>query len=148
MRPPFAAPPTEGRANRLWLGIGAAGLAVTLCCGGGVVAMIGLAITATEAINEQARVVVDDYFDAVRHEEYRRAYDMLCDSARQRESAAEFERRMAAEPRIQSYTIHDATLANDIVVPVDVTDERGRQRTVRVVVTQDSSGDFEVCGIR
>ncbi|PZM98172.1 MAG: hypothetical protein DIU79_00805 [Actinobacteria bacterium] len=149
VRPPFAAPPTEGRAARLWLGIGAAGLAALLCCGGGVAAMFGLVITGTKAINEQARVVVGDYLDAVRQEEYDRAYAMLCDSEQQRESPPEFERRMAAAPRIRSYTIHDVTLAHEIVVPVDVTYDPGGQRTVRVVLEQDKqTGQLEVCGVR
>ncbi|MEV1288826.1 hypothetical protein [Micromonospora sp. NPDC049679] len=147
--PPFAAPPTEGRTTRLWIGLGVAALAVVLCCGGGGAALLGLAVTGTQAVNERARVVVGEYFDAVEQEEYDKAYALLCGDVRRRESPPEFERRVAAEPQITSYTVRDATIANEVIVPVDVTYARGGGRTVRVVLAQDSgTGEFEVCGVR
>lgn len=147
--PPFPAPPIEGRTTRLWVGIGVAALAVLLCCGGGAAALLGLVVTGTEAVNERARVVVSDYFDAVEQREYDKAYALLCDEIQRRESPPEFVRRVAAEPPISSYTVRDATIANEVIVPVDVTYARGGQRTLRVVLAQDTStGEFEICGIR
>jgi hypothetical protein len=126
-----------------------AALAVLLCCGGGAAALLGLAVTGTQAVNERARVVVEEYFDAVEHEEYAKAYALLCGDVRRRESPSEFERRVAAEPELSSYTVRDATIANEVIVPVDVTYVGGGGRTLRVVLAQDTgTGEFEVCGVR
>lgn len=134
---------------RMWLGLGAAALAVVLCCGGGTAALVGLAVSSTKAINEQARTVVEEYLDAVRDREYARAYQMLCDDARQRESAAEFEERVADEPQIASYRVGDAALTNEVTVPVEVTYVAGGQDRLRASLAQDSgTGEFEVCEIR
>ncbi|SDZ25661.1 hypothetical protein SAMN05444365_10881 [Micromonospora pattaloongensis] len=148
-RPPFAAPPTEGRTARVWVGIGVAALAVLLCCGGGAAALVGIAVTGTQAVNERSHAVVAAYFDAVEQREYAKAYALLCDDIHRRESVPEFERRVSAEPAIDSYTIGDATIANVVIVPVDVRYDRGGQRTLHVELSQDAgTGEFEVCGIR
>ncbi len=147
--PPFAAPPTEGRTIRMWLGLGVGALAVLLCCGGGTAAVVGLVISGTEAINEQARAVVGDYFDAVTHKEYDKAYDLLCDQLRQRESAPEFERRVAAEPEIASYRVGETVVGtNEVTVPVDVTYSGGGQGNLRAALTQQSqTGTLKVCDV-
>ena len=95
-RPPRAA------ATRLWLGLGVGALAVLLCCGGGGAAVVGLAVSNVQAIEEQGRTVTDDYYQALVEQAYGAAYDQLCDDAQRRESRPEFERRVAAEPQIAS----------------------------------------------
>ncbi|HEY0696242.1 MAG TPA: hypothetical protein VGD43_00350, partial [Micromonospora sp.] len=106
--PPFAAPPTEGRSLRMWVGLGIGALAVALCCGGGAVALVGLAVAGGQAVNEQSRAVVGDYFDALADEDYSRAYTLLCDADQQRETPGEFQRRVSAEPEVASYEIGEA----------------------------------------
>ncbi|WP_329111431.1 hypothetical protein OG792_26210 [Micromonospora sp. NBC_01699] len=146
--PPFAAPPTEGRTMRLWLGLGVAGLAVLLCCGGGVAAVVGLTVSGVEAINEQAQVVAGDYFEAVSNQEFDKAYDFLCDAAQRRESPREFEQRVAEEPEIDSFRIGEVTATNDLIVPVGVTYTSGSRDNLRVRLTQDTrTGALEVCDI-
>ncbi|MFK3983944.1 hypothetical protein ACI2K4_26700 [Micromonospora sp. NPDC050397] len=146
--PPFAAPPTEGRTIRMWLGLGAAGLAVLLCCGGGAVAVVGLGVAGGQAINEQARVVAGDYFEAIADKEYGKAYDVLCDAAQRRESPREFEERVAEEPEIDSYRIGEVSTTVDLVVPVGVTYASGNSDDLRVRLAQDGrTGQLEVCGI-
>lgn len=149
VRPPFAAPPTEGRTIRLWLGLGVAALAVLLCCGGGSVAVVGFGIAATEAINEQAQVVVGDYFEALRDEEYDAAYALLCEQARARESPAAFERRVAGEPQVDSYQVGELTIGGvDLVVPVEVSYAGGAQRSLRAELAQDpQTAALRVCDI-
>jgi hypothetical protein len=145
--PPFAAPPTEGRTMRLWLGIGVAALAVTLVCGGGGAALIGLLISSTQAINEQAKAVVGDYFEAIEQDQFGRAYNLLCDAAKQRESPSEFARRVSAEPEIASYRVGDLML-NELSVPVDVTYVQGGQERLQAVLEQDPSDGLTICGFR
>jgi hypothetical protein len=132
----------------MWLGLGVSGLTVLLCCGAGVVALVGLAVAGAEAVDEQSRVVVGDYLDAVRDKEYGKAYGLLCDSAQRRESPDDFERRVAAEPGIATYQIGEASVVNEVTVPVDVTYTGGGRETLRVFLSQDSgTGMLEVCGI-
>ncbi|KAB1135129.1 hypothetical protein AB0B83_08235 [Micromonospora sp. NPDC049060] len=145
--PPFAAPPTEGRNTRLWLGLGAGALAVLLCCGGGGAAVVGLAVTGVQAVREQGRTVSTDYYRALVERKYGAAYDQLCDDAQRRESRREFERRVAAEPQIATFRVGDVD-AVSLTVPVDVTYTGGRQDRQEVTLGQDQqTGGMEVCGV-
>ncbi|ASW57905.1 hypothetical protein CIK06_21865 [Plantactinospora sp. KBS50] len=146
--PPFAAPPTEGRSVRVWLGLGVGALAALVCCGGGGAALVGLVVSGTQALNEQARVVVNDYLQAVRDKEFDKAYGLLCDADQRRETPEEFSARLATEPDITTYHVGNATSPPDVTVPVTVTYATGDQRSEQVELAQDSStGRFEVCGI-
>ncbi|WP_192772812.1 hypothetical protein [Plantactinospora soyae] len=145
--PPFAAPPSEGRGIRLWLGIGVAALAVVLFCGGGGAALVGLLVSGSEALNEQARTVVGEYLDAVDDEEFGKAYSLLCDSTQQQESPAEFQRRVRSEPEIASFQVGDVSLTTELSVPVDVTYASGGQDSLRALLDQDSAGGLKVCDI-
>jgi hypothetical protein len=149
--PPIPAPPVEGRSARLWLGLGAAGLATVLCCGGGLAAGIGLIITGTQAINERAQVAVGSYLTDVRAGRYDDAYEALCPDLRRRESAREFADRLADEPSISGWDLRDVQVRNaeaSIVLPVDVRYSEGSAETLRFRLEQDSNtGEFEVCGI-
>ncbi|WP_091108061.1 hypothetical protein [Micromonospora citrea] len=145
--PPFAAPPTEGRNTRLWLGLGAGALAVLLCCGGGGAAVVGLVVTGVQAVREQGHTVSTDYYQALVERKYGAAYDQLCDDAQRRESRGEFERRVAAEPQISAFRVGEVD-ATTLTVPVDVTYTGGRQDRQEVVLGQDrETGGMEVCGV-
>lgn len=145
--PPFAAPPTEGRRARLWLGLGVGALAVLLCCGGGGTAVIGLVVSNVQAIQEQGRAVTGDYYQGLVERKYERSYDVLCDAARRRESRSEFERRVAAEPQIDSYRVGEVN-TTDLTVPVEVTFSDGGRGSQRVTLEPDrQTGDMRICGI-
>jgi hypothetical protein len=132
----------------MWIGLGVAALAVVLCCGGGAAALVGLAVAGTQAINEQARAVVGSYYQAVRDEHYGRAYELLCDTSKRRESPQEFQRRVSAEPHIASYQVGAATVANEVTVPVQVSYTGGSQATQKVSLAQNGrTGTLEVCGV-
>lgn len=147
--PPFAAPPLEGRTLRVWLGIGVAGLAFLLCCGGGAAALVGLVVAGSQAIDEQSRAVVGDYFGALRDRDYDRAYELLCDPAQGQESPERFRQRVAAEPAISDYRVGKSSTMDEITVPVEVTYTGGARDTLQVILRQDTrSGALEVCGIR
>jgi hypothetical protein len=147
--PPFAAPPVEGRTLRMWISIGVAALAVLVFCGGGSAALLGLVISGTEAINEQSRAVVSDYFDAVSRREYSRAYGLLCAQVQQRESPPEFVRRVTAEPPVAGYRVGEAVIGRtEISVPVDVTYAGGGQAKLRAAVVQENqTGTLRICEI-
>ena len=101
-RPSRRRPPRG--AARLWLGLGAAGLATLLCCGGGLGAGIGLGVTGAQAVNEQAQAVVGEYLDALRAGRYAEAYEALCPRLREARDAPAVRRpdgRRAADHRVR-----------------------------------------------
>ncbi|MEU7752775.1 hypothetical protein AB0B57_30000 [Micromonospora sp. NPDC049101] len=145
--PPFAAPPTEGRRTRLWIGLGVGALAVVLCCGGGGSAVVGLFVTGVQAVREQARTVTGDYYQALVERNYGRAYEQLCDDAQQRESQPEFERRAAAEPQVAAFRLGEVDTIN-LTMPVDVTLDGGGREQQQVILGRDGqTGGVEVCGV-
>src|SRR6266511_231697 len=111
--PPFPAPPTEGRGRRIGLGLG---------IGGGIAAAGGLVSVASSALNEQAHVVVGDFFDAVKTKRYAEAYNSQCQDVKDNETQAEFTSRITSTDPIASYRVGDINLTSvDLSVPVDVT---------------------------
>jgi len=145
--PPFAAPPTEGRRARLWLGLGVGALAVLLCCGGGGAAVVGLAVSNAQAIQEQGRTVTNNYYRALVDRNWSKAYDQLCADARRRESRPEFEQRVATEPQITGYRVGTVD-AQTLTVPVDVTLAGGKREAQTVTLSPDQqTGAVEVCGV-
>jgi hypothetical protein len=125
-----------------------AGLALVLCCGGGTAAVVGLMVTGTQALNEQARAVVSDYINALKDDKFDEAYALLCDARQRTESEEEFTERVSQEPDIASYTLHDLQLTRDLSLPADVRYANGSQDSVRFLLAQDRrSGELEVCGV-
>lgn len=148
VQPPFAAPPSEGRTARVWLGLGVAGLAVVLVCGGGLVAGVGLILTGNAAINEQAHTAVEEYLQAVGAGRFGEAYRLLCDELRQRQSEREFTARVSRQPRVREYELRKTEMrsSDEAAVPANVTYTNGVRRSVtyRVVV---SHGQLRYCGV-
>ena len=146
VQPPFAAPPSEGRTARVWLGLGVAAAAVVLCCGGGLAAGAGLLITGSAAVNEQAHAAVEDYLQAVGAGRYGQAYEMLCDELHDQVSQREFTERVSEQPRVRDYELLRARVrSGDVVVPANVTYTNGVPDSVTYRVTQEA-GELRFCG--
>jgi hypothetical protein len=146
VQPPFAAPPSEGRTARVWIGLGVAALAVVLCCGGGLAAGVGLFVTGNAAVNEQAHAAVEEYLQAVGAGRYGHAYRLLCDELRERQSQREFTVRVSEEPRVREYELlRTRVRGSEVVVPANVTYTDGTQDSVDFRVTQEG-GQLRFCG--
>jgi hypothetical protein len=146
VQPPFAAPPSEGRTARVWLGLGVAALAVVLCCGGGLAAGAGLLVTGSAALNEQAHAAVEDYLQAVGAGRFGQAYRLLCDDLRDQQSLREFTVRVTEQPRVSEYELLQTRVrSGDIVVPANVTYTNRAQARVDYLVSQESGG-LRFCG--
>jgi hypothetical protein len=147
--PPFPAPPTEGRTLRVGLGLGIGGAAVVLVCGGGIAATVGLFSVMGSALNEQAHVVVGQYFAAVKAQRYAEAYNSQCQDVKDRESQAEFTQRITSTQPIASYAVGNVDLTSvDLSVPVKVTYTGGGSADLQVYLGQNrETGEFQVCGI-
>jgi hypothetical protein len=147
--PPFPAPPVEGRGVRIGWGLGIGAGILVLICGGGVAAVVGLVTVAGEALNEQAHVVVGDYYSAVRDKRYAEAYDSQCQEVKDQESQAEFADRFSASNAVTAYQIGDVDFTSvDLNVPVEVTYSGGTSAQVQVHLGQSrDTGEFQVCGV-
>ncbi|SNY34863.1 Rv0361 family membrane protein [Paractinoplanes atraurantiacus] len=146
VQPPFPAPPVEGKGRRIGMGLGIAGTVMVLVCGGGVAALIGLVSAGSSALQEQAHAAVDDYLNALKAGNYAAAYDDLCESARRRESQADFRARVSAEEPIVSWRLGEADLTYDISVPVEATYAGGDVEQLTAELDQSTStGEFELC---
>jgi hypothetical protein len=147
--PPFPAPPTEGRGRRIGLGFGIGGAIVVLVCGGGVAASVGLLTVMSSALNEQAHVVVGNFFDAVKAKRYGEAYNAQCEEVKNRETQAQFTTRITAIDPIASYSVGDVDLTSvNLSVPVQLTYATGGGEQLTVDLGQNrDTGAFEVCGI-
>lgn len=151
VRPPFAAAPVEGRAARVWLGLGLAGAVLALCCGAGVVAVGGLYVTAVDALNEQARAVTRDYLDAEIAGDWRQAYAQRCPQDRRAESQASFTDRVSSLPRIESYDLGEVQLtpAGQLRMPAEVRyRDGGGERLTVPLRPNEETGRLQVCGLR
>lgn len=147
VQPPFPAPPVEGKGKRLGWGLGIGAGVLVLVCGGGLAALIGLFTSITGAIGEQANAAVDDYLTALRGERFDQAYGMLCERARQRETASEFRARVSAEDRITEWSLGSFSTIN-MTVPVTATLEDGQVEQLTASLDQNrSTGQFEVCEV-
>ena len=148
VKPPFPAPPVEGRSARLWLRIGIASLALVLCCGGVGGATVGVLLLGTRAINEQAKVAVTGYLENLRTGRYADAYAQQCERMRREETAAQFANRVGDDPKIDKYAVGNVDLKGGIIMPVDLTYRGGRQDRVRFILAQNqSTGALQVCGV-
>jgi hypothetical protein len=147
VHPPFPAPPVEGRGRRLGLGLGLGAGVLVLVCGGGLVAGIGMTRVVTNALNEQAQVVVDDYLDALRDREWSQAYRQLCDEARQKETESQFTSRVSTGELITSWEVGTVDMVQ-LAAPVAVTYADGDTAELRAYLGQSrKTGGFEVCSI-
>jgi hypothetical protein len=146
---PFPAPPTEGRGRRIGLGFGIGGAVVLLVCGGGVAAAVGLVTVMSSALNEQAHVVVGEFFNAVKAKRYGEAYNSQCEEVKNQETQAQFTTRITAIDPIASYSVGDVDLTSvNLSVPVQLTYAGGGGDELRVDLGQDrDTGAFQVCGI-
>ena len=147
--PPFPAPPVEGRGRRIGLGLGIGAAVGLLVCGGGIAAVIGLGASITGALDEQAHVVVGDYFEAIEAKKYDEAYGMLCESEQVRQTQAEFVSSAEAAEPIENHSVGDLDLAAvNLTIPVQVTYTDGQTATLDVYLEQNpDTGQFQVCGV-
>ena len=96
---------------------------------------------------EQSQTAVSDYLTAVKNQDYGQAYDQLCQSERERYTRSQYTRMLEVRPRIDSFTVAQPEVSENVVVPATLVYSDGTAQTVKYVVEQDpSSSDFEVCG--
>jgi hypothetical protein len=143
---PFPAPPNEGAGTRLGWALGIAGAAIALCCGGGFVAVLGFGVTQVAALNEQSRVVVSEYLDALREDKFDDAYRLLCDSQQERQSKENFTAQQESRPQIRGYDLGEFDI-NNSRLPVTERYADGSTDVVTYYLEPDpQTAKLEICG--
>ena len=143
---PFPAAPNEGSGTRLGWALGIAGAALVLCCGGGFVAVLGFGVTQVAALNEQSRVVVSGYLDALRQDKYDDAYELLCDRQQARQSKESFASQQENRPQIRGYELGEFDI-NNSKLPVTERYADGSTDLVTYYLEPDSqTAQLEICG--
>ena len=122
--PPFSAPPRDRNNKGIWLGLGIGGLALVLCCVGGVFGLRFVLAGGTNLVRAQANTVVRDYLEALRQERYHDAYDMVCSAVSDELSLGQFQSRLGS-PKVEAYVIDNVEVDPIIEVVATVT-RRGR----------------------
>ncbi|GIF37419.1 hypothetical protein [Actinoplanes xinjiangensis] len=148
VHPPFPAPPVEGRGKRVGMSVGIVAGIVVLVCGVGAVAGIGLATSVTNALDEQADVVVSNYLDDLRERDFDGAYEQLCQDAQDAESLTDFTARMSDTEPFDSYRVGDLSMGVRLTVPVEIVYPDGDSTRLQADLAQNrSTGKFEVCDL-
>jgi len=145
VQPPFPAPPIEGKGRRIGWGLGIGAGVLLLICGGGVAAVIGLGTAASRALDEQAHKAVSAYLDAVQGQRYDQAYAMVCQQAKDDETAEAFRSRVSALEPISAYQMGSLNTLN-LTVPVAATYRNGGTAQLEAYLGQNKdTAALEVC---
>jgi len=144
---PFAAPPRDRDRRGLWIGLGAGGLVLALCCVGGFLAIVFLIPVANDLGKAQVAATVRSYLTALQNEDYATAHDeYLCNKEQSRHTVAWFEDHYATS-KVTGFTVNDADVRfeQDIVVPAVVRQQGLAPVTMEYVMVQDSTR-YVICG--
>jgi hypothetical protein len=148
VQPPFVAPPTDGTTRRRWAAAAVAvGVMLALCLGG-VGAVGGLVVLGIQVIRDESQASVHDYLNALRDQDYGKAYGLQCDQFRQHVSLSQYEQFERRRARVSFFNVGTANVSsNQVLVPADVDFADGTAASVTFEMAQDSNtGAFEVCG--
>ncbi|HTJ39899.1 MAG TPA: hypothetical protein VL738_42405 [Dactylosporangium sp.] len=143
---PFAAPPRDRDLRGLWIGLGIGGLALVLCCIGGVVGIAFLLPYADNIAKSQVASVVEVYLAAVRDEDYTTARRQLCDDEQRTHTIGWFEDHFGQSP-IMDYRVDPAEVRignESITVDAQVL-QNGRWADERYDMEQAGSR-YVICG--
>lgn len=145
--PPFVAPPTDGTRQRRWLAVGLAGGAALVLCVGGLFGLGGLVVFGGQMVVQQSQAVVTHYLDALKAMNYDEAYDLLCPAQRNQVTKYEFSLFYALQPEIDSFTVGQPELTDQIMVPARIMYTNLSAHNAKYVVQQDTAtSNYEVCG--
>jgi hypothetical protein len=143
VRAPFAAPPSERDRKRMWIGLTLGAVLLVVCCGGGIVAFIGLVVAQNRAIPAEASAVVDRYLTALRDEHYQDAYDLLCGDARNTYHYDFYVQRVRSQPPVRDWTIERVLVAGaEVRVDVELDPSGAWSYTL---VEDQQAGGLRIC---
>jgi hypothetical protein len=142
---PFAAPPRDRDLRGLWIGLGVGGLALVLCCVGGVLGG-GFLLTGLEGVARSQLVsVVDTYLTAMRVADYEAARGQLCPEQQRTHTVAWYEQHYRGS-EVTDYTVDkDDVDVNLVRVPATVT-RRGQGESLVTFTMLQQTTRWVICG--
>jgi hypothetical protein len=145
--PPFAAPPVDRSRRGLWIGLIGGGLALLLCCGGGLFGLGVMVVAGTNQAQEQAKDQVSAFITDVHNQEYQKAHDLLCSSLAQRTTAESIASEFGGNT-ISGYSIGQTRIGGSTVTvdaTVNYADQAARQYEFSLV---QEGQQLRICGWR
>src|SRR5690348_7047319 len=76
--PPFAAPPVDRSRRSLWIGLIVGGLALVLCCAGGLFGFGLVVVAGTNQQQQQAKDTVSTFLKDAQNQDFEQAHSLLC----------------------------------------------------------------------
>jgi len=143
--PPFAAPPTDRNKRGLWIGLIAGGLALVLCCVGGVFGIAVLVVGSTQQAKNQATTSVTNYLNAVHDEDWEAAHRELCSRLAARYSPEQLEVQ-EGQLRFTSYTLDEPVISDAVTVLAHLNTSSGEVQ--RQFLLESEGTRLAICGIR
>ena len=142
---PFAAPPRDRDLRGLWIGLGAGGLVLVLCCIGGVLGG-GFLLTGLEGVaRSQLASVVQDYLTAMRAQDYPTARGQLCPELQRTKTVGWYEQNYRGT-EVTDFTVHeDQVDVNLVEVPATVKRRTMNETTVTFTMLQQTTR-WVICG--
>jgi hypothetical protein len=143
---PFSAPPRDRDLRGLWIGLGVGGLALVLCCIGGVVGIAFLLPYADNIAKSQVASVVEVYLNAVRDEDFATARRQLCDDEQRTHTIGWFEDHFSSSP-ITDYRVDvaDVQIGNDSITVGAQVQQKGGWVDERYDMEQ-AGNRYVICG--
>ncbi len=145
--PPFAAPPIDRSRRSLWIGLAVGGVALVLCCAGGLFGFGLLVVAGNDQVEQQAKRSVEAFVEAVRDRDFKRAHDQLCSDLAERVSPDAVESEFGQHAIITSTigTIRIGGRAVTVDADLNYAD-RGPRTYVFTLVSE--AGDLKICDWR
>lgn len=109
-------------------------------------AILGFGVTQVAALNEQSRVVVTEYLDALRDQKYDDAYKLLCDKEQSSLPKDRFAARERARAQLRDFQVGEFDI-NSGRLPVTERYADGSTDTVTYYFENDpETAQLEICG--
>jgi hypothetical protein len=147
---PFGAPPGERDRRRLWIGLGVGGALLAVCCVGGIFGFGALVVQTGRGLINEATTVVGDYLDALRGNDYQRAYNLLCADLRSQTPINQYANEQFAKSPVRSYSLGEPRAQGSTIwVQAEVIRDDGPETDDFGLVREGTgSAALRICEIR
>jgi hypothetical protein len=142
--PPFAAPPVDRNRRSLWIGLAVGGVALVLCCAGGILGFGLLVVAGNDQAQKQAKQSVEAFLDAVQDRNYQKAHEQICEQVAGQVLAEDIEAEFG-QPAVTGHSL-GTTRVGSQTVTVEAQlhyADRGPQDYLFTLVPEKT--EFKIC---
>jgi hypothetical protein len=145
--PPFAAPPVDRSRRSVWIGLTVGGVAILLCCAGGLFGFGLLVVAGNDQVQKQARQTVQAFLEAVRDDDTEQARQQLCTDLADNVSSERIASDFVPEP-IQSFAIGTVRVGSQTVTVDAQVRYSGQSPRTFVFTLVSQQTELKICGWR